>query len=102
MVKTKEGERKRTDLAHFVVHTGSKKIGKKRHKLQNKRETISKDHAQAKERLIDVLENDYNITNDTLLVSNSDHGHGYTPYAFKEIAKHLDVKRHEHSGMPII
>ena len=96
MVKTKEGDRKRTDLAHFVVHTGSKKIGKNRYELQNKRETISTDHAQAKERLIDVLENDYQITKDTLIVTNSDHGHGYTPYTFKEIAKHLGVKRHEH------
>ena len=96
MVKTKEGDRKRTDLAHFVVHTGSKKIGKNRYELQNKRETISTDHSQAKERLIDVLENDYQITKDTLIVTNSDHGHGYTPYTFKEIAKHLGVKRHEH------
>ena len=79
-----------------MVHTGSKKIGKNRYELQNKRETISTDHAQAKERLIDVLENDYQITKDTLIVTNSDHGHGYTPYTFKEIAKHLGVKRHEH------
>ena len=96
MVKTKEGERKRTDLAHFVVHTGSKKIGKNRYELQNKRETISTEHTQSKERLIDVLENDYHITKDTLIVTNSDHGHGYTPYTFKEVARHLGVKRHEH------
>src|SRR5574337_511711 len=35
-------------------------------------------------------------TKDTIIVNNSDHGHGYTPYTFKEIAKHLGVKTHEH------
>lgn len=31
-----------------------------------------------------------------MLITNSDGGHGYTPYIFKEIAKALKVKRHEH------
>lgn len=30
------------------------------------------------------------------MITNSDGGHGYTPYVFKEIAKALKVKRHEH------
>lgn len=30
------------------------------------------------------------------MITNSDGGHGYTPYVFKEIAKALNVKSHEH------
>lgn len=42
------------------------------------------------------LYNTFEITEKTILITNSDGGHGYTPYVFKEIAKALHIKRHEH------
>ena len=36
---------------------------------------------------MDYLYNHYEITKDTLLITNSDMGQGYTPYVFEEIAK---------------
>ncbi|GAB2023010.1 hypothetical protein RyT2_20840 [Pseudolactococcus yaeyamensis] len=96
MVNSTTGEKNRTDLAHFIVHTGSKQVGKKRFEVQNKREIISNSHAATRELLKDLLDRYYEVTEDTLLITNSDMGTGYTPHFFKEIAKFLGVKRHEH------
>lgn len=79
-----------------VVHTGSRKIGSNRFELQDKKEFISLDNRQTREQVLDYLYNHFEITEETFLVTNSDGGHGYTPYIFKEIAKTLKINRHEH------
>ena len=93
MLKTQEKER--VDMAHFLVHTGSEKISGNRYRLKDKSEVISSQHAVALDQLEDLLTNRYDITPDTVLITNSDMGKGYTPYIFKEIAS-LFQCRHEH------
>lgn len=82
---------KNLDLAHFVIHTGSRKG-----KLLDKKEIVSISNRLARDQVLDYLYNHFEISDDTILITNSDGGHGYTPYVFKEIAKALKVKRHEH------
>lgn len=98
MVKTtSEGDdRHNTDLAHFLIHTGVKKIGNNRYILQNKHEIINVNYDQAKEELLDYLYNHFDITDKTLLITNSDNGKGYTKRVFQEIKKALGIKHHEH------
>jgi hypothetical protein len=98
LVKTTSSndERRNTDLAHFLIHTGAKKIGKNRYVLENKHEIIHTSHEQAKEELIDYLYNHFEITDQTILITNSDNGKGYTRRIFQEIKKALRIKRHEH------
>ncbi|MDM7659369.1 ISLre2 family transposase [Lactococcus lactis] len=93
MLKTQEKER--VDMAHFLVHTGSERISGNRYRLKDKAEVISSQHAVALDQLEDLLTNRYDITSDTVLITNSDMGKGYTPYIFKEIAS-LFQCRHEH------
>lgn len=98
MVKARgeELDNRNVDLSHFVVHTGSQKVGSNRFELQDKKEFISLDNRLTRDKVLDYLYNHFEIDEDTLLITNSDGGHGYTPYVFKEIAKALKVKRHEH------
>lgn len=98
MVKSSEKdlENRRIDLSHFVVHTGSQKVGNNRFELQNKKEFVSLNNRQARDQVLDYLYHHFEMTKDTLLITNSDGGHGYTPYVFKEMAKALKVSRHEH------
>ncbi|SCA90579.1 FIG01116458: hypothetical protein [Streptococcus macedonicus] len=99
MVKTSDcirDERKNIDLAHFLVHTGSQKVTKKRYVLENKHEIISTNYEKAKDELLDYLYNHYEFTDETILITNSDNGKGYTPKVFQEIKKALGIKRHEH------
>lgn len=98
MVKTSSPnkENKNTDLAHFLVHTGSKQVEKNRFELQNKHEIVHTKYDKAKEELLDYLYNHYEITDETVLITNSDNGKGYTKRTFNEIQKALGVKQHEH------
>ncbi|WP_449455224.1 ISLre2 family transposase [Streptococcus suis] len=98
MVKTTSAgdERFNTDLAHFLIHTGSKKVGRNRYILDNKHEIVNKNHDKAKEELLDYLYNHFEITDQTILITNSDNGKGYTKRTFQEIKKSLGIKRHEH------
>lgn len=98
MVKTTSGgdERHNTDLAHFLVHTGTKKVGKNRYILQNKHEIIHTNYETAREELLDYLYNHFEITDKTILITNSDNGKGYTKRVFQEIKKSLGIKHHEH------
>lgn len=98
MVKArKQGDdNRRFDLSHFIVHTGSQKVTQQRSKLIDKKEFISMNNRLARSQVIDYLYNTFEITEETILITNSDGGHGYTPYVFKEIAKALNIKRHEH------
>lgn len=98
MVKTTSGgdERHNTDLAHFLIHTGTKKVGKNRYTLLNKYEIIHTNYDKAKEELLDYLYNHFEITDKTILITNSDNGKGYTKRVFQEIKKALGIKHHEH------
>ncbi|MDQ8819850.1 ISLre2 family transposase [Streptococcus ruminantium] len=93
---TANTDNKNYDLSHFVVHTGSHEIGSNRFELKDKKEFVGLDNRLAREQVLDYLFNNYEITDKTLLITNSDGGRGYTPYVFKEIAKALKIKRHEH------
>lgn len=98
MVKSREPQyaRHRMDLSHFLIHTGTRQVGKNRFELMNKKEIISHNNYQARQAVLDYLYNHYEISDDTVLITNSDGGQGYTPYIFKEIAKALKIKKHEH------
>lgn len=97
LVKTNTGgdEKHNTDLAHFLVHTGTK-IVHGRTVLLNKHEIIHTDYEVARDELLDYLYNHFEITNQTILVTNSDNGKGYTRRVFQNIQKALKIKRHEH------
>ena len=99
MVRTTSGDRHWTDLAHFVVHTGSVQVteGKSpRWELQNKREIISVSHEDAIDKLKTCLDNFYDLTPETILITNSDMGKGYGIKVFKNIARLFEIERHEH------
>ncbi|HFQ8396114.1 DDE transposase [Streptococcus agalactiae] len=99
MVKSSDcarDEKKNIDLAHFLIHTGSKKVANNRYTLKNKHEIVHANYSKAKEELLDYLYNHYEFTNETILITNSDNGKGYTPKVFQEIKKALGIKRHEH------
>lgn len=63
---------------------------------QDKKEFIGLDNRLVREQVIDYLLSNYDVTDQTLLITNFDGGHEYTPYVFKEMAKVLRIKRHEH------
>lgn len=98
MVKARdeESENKHFDLSHFTVHTGSQRAGGKRFALTGKKEFVALSNRLARDQVLDYLYHHFDITDKTFLITNSDGGHGYTPYVFKEIAKALRIKRHEH------
>lgn len=98
MVKTTSGgdERHNTDLAHFLIHTESRKSGKNRYILTNKHEIINANYDQAREELLDYLYNHFEITDKTILITNSDNGKGYTKRVFQEVKKALGIKYHEY------
>lgn len=98
MVKTTSGgdERHNTDLAHFLIHTGTKKVSKGRYTLQNKHEIIHTNYKKAREELLDYLYTHFEVSDTTMLISNSDNGSGYTRRTFHDIKKALGIKRHEH------
>lgn len=89
-------DRHNKELAHFVIHTGLEKIAKGRPHLQDKKSIIQSTSHLAREQVHDYLYNHFQINSDTILVTNSDGGKGYTPYLFKELAKALGIQRHEH------
>lgn len=98
MIKTNAGgdERKNTDLCHFLIHTGVKNPGSKRRVLMNKHEIVNTSYDKAREELLDYLINHFEITEDTILITNSDNGRGYTKETFREIKNALGIKKHEH------
>ena len=95
MIKTKSGENLRTDLTHFVVHEGKKIDYGGRYKLINKKEFISLKNSEAREKLIHYIDKHYTFKKESCLISNSDMGHGYTAYVFREISKVFKI-HHEH------
>lgn len=97
LVKTTSGgnEKYHTDLAHFLIHTGTQKVHG-RSVLLNKHEIIHTDYDIAREELLDYLYNHFEITDRTVLVTNSDNGKGYTRRVFQNIQKTLKINHHEH------
>ncbi|SDJ60095.1 ISLre2 family transposase [Streptococcus gallolyticus] len=88
-------EKRNTDLAHFLIHTGTKTVHG-RTTLLNKHEIIHTDYEAARDELLDYLYNHFEITDQTVLVTNSDNGKGYSRQVFQNIKKALNIKRHEH------
>lgn len=66
LVKTNSGgdEKHNTDLAHFLIHTGTKQVHG-RSVLLNKHEIIHANYEKAKDELLDYLYNHFDITNQT-------------------------------------
>ncbi|MDB6183578.1 ISLre2 family transposase [Streptococcus vestibularis] len=98
MIKARDKDlpNRHVDLSHFIVHTGCKEATKNRFVLQEKKEFVGLSNHQVRDQVLDYLYNTFELTEETILLTNSDGGHGYTPYIFKEIAKALGVARHEH------
>lgn len=92
MVKTTNHEETRTELAHFVVHEGCETEYGVRQKLVEKHEILSSNNRRAREQLLDYVFKRYNVHSNTLLITNSDFGKGYSPYIFREIAKAFKCK----------
>lgn len=72
-------EKKKKDIAHFVVHEGRKamyELGSSR--LKNDHEIISPTHSQAATCLTDYLYRNYNLKKTTVVI-NTDGGVGYGP-----------------------
>lgn len=90
-----ENDVKKTDFSHFIIHEGIKKEYGDRGKSINKHEIWTSNNKKAREELIDYIYNNYEIKKDTLIISNSDMGHGYTPHVFEEIAATFQC-RNEH------
>lgn len=82
------------ELAHFVVHEGSEVINGDK-KLVNKHNVVNCSNLLSREQLQDYIHKYYEITPDTILITNSDMGVGYSVSIFNEIAKFLRCK-HEH------
>lgn len=92
MVKAGQREGGRfVDLSHFVIHAGSKEG-----RLLHKKEVVSISNHVARSQVLDYIYNHLEIGPDTILVTNSDGGHGYAPHVFRDIAKALGGGRHEH------
>lgn len=88
-------EGKRTDYAHFVVHEGCEYEYGKRKRLKNKKEFYRSSNYKAREELHDYLYEHYQLDEQTLVITNSDMGIGYTVPVFEELVAPYLV-RHEH------
>ena len=95
MLKTKANDRLRTDITHYIVHEGKEIEYGNRFKLINKKEIIAIKNSEAKEKLIQYIDQHYKFTKEGCLITNSDMGVGYSAYVFREIAKVFNI-RHEH------
>lgn len=91
---TTDKQKKSTELTHFVVHTGSQ--NGKRNSLKDKVEIISTHYYKAKDKLLDILTKQFEITPETVIVTNSDGGAGYSPQVFKDLVRAFKPKNHFH------
>ena len=95
MLKTSKAGQKHVNLSHFIIHTGSEEVGKNRYQLKDKKEIISASNKKSRQLVVDYIHSRYEFHEDSLIVTNSDGGQGYTPYIFKELVKSFRT-RHEH------
>jgi len=95
MLKTNNGEQSRKDLSHFIVHEGVDIEYGKRKKIIEKHEFIDSNNRDARQKVLDFIYTYYSLDKNTLVITNSDMGVGYTPFVFKELINQYGVK-HEH------
>ncbi|MEY8514195.1 UPF0236 family transposase-like protein [Lactococcus taiwanensis] len=79
---------KKIELAHFLVHEGVELVNGEL-RLINKHRVISANHYKAKQAMMDYIDQHYELTADTLLITNSDMGIGYGPAVFESFSKFL-------------
>ncbi|EOS7918924.1 ISLre2 family transposase [Enterococcus hirae] len=90
LIGGKDGKNK--ELAHFIVHEGIETVGK-RNMTKNLVQIIGLGHKKTLNQLEDYLYRTYDLRN-TIIVTNSDGGKGYSQRIFKGILP--VVNRHEH------
>lgn len=95
MLKTNNGEQSRKDLSHFIIHEGVETEYGNRKKLIEKHEFIDSSNHDARQKVLDFIYTYYSLDKNTLVITNSDMGVGYTPFVFKELVSQYGVK-HEH------
>lgn len=86
----KDGKNK--ELAHFIVHEGIEKNGQRK-KTKNLKQFVGLGHKKTLNHLENYLYRTYDLKN-TVIVTNSDGGKGYSQKTFKSFLP--VVKRHEH------
>ncbi|MGM0208417.1 hypothetical protein IGI96_002937 [Enterococcus sp. DIV0421] len=91
-IKTNRKEEQRMDVAHFLIHKGCKEEYHGRNQLIDKHEIVSVSNKKAREEVVDYIYNHYELGEETVVITNSDMGKGYTPYVFKEIAGYFGAK----------
>lgn len=97
LVKTPfRDQRYMQEISHFVVHEGVQKENPKRKMLKNKREFIATGAGQARKQVIDYIFNNYEFTDNAVIVTNSDMGHGYSQQSFREIIEAFPVRHHHY------
>lgn len=98
MVKTTDSstENYHTDLAHYVIHTGSKATGKNRRILKNKKEFIGTTWQKVYDKVLNYLHNTFEIGAETVLIANSDGGSRYTERDFKNLQNTLKIPKMEY------
>lgn len=95
ILKANNGEQSRKDLSHFIVHEGVDIEYGKRKKIIEKHEFIDSNNRDARQKVLDFIYTYYSLDKNTLVITNSDMGVGYTPFVFKELVSQYGVK-HEH------
>ncbi|MGT2906510.1 ISLre2 family transposase [Streptococcus dentiloxodontae] len=91
---TPDKKGKSVELSHFVVHTGSKKGN--RNVLMDKFEVVSTHYHQVKDKLLDLITERFELTPETVIITNSDGGKGYSPNFFRELVSGFRPKEHFH------
>lgn len=79
------------EIAHFVVHEGSKTVNGDT-VLINKHNVVNRSNLMSRAELQDYLYKTYEITPEMELITNSDMGAGYAARVFKELAQFLGCK----------
>ncbi|MEY8514923.1 ISLre2 family transposase, partial [Lactococcus taiwanensis] len=91
-----KGEKKQTDYAHFIVHTGTKEKYKGRASCLNRKEFFGVDLQTVRAQVIDYIHNCIELKENAVVITNSDGGVGYNPRSFRFIAKEIGAPIHEH------
>lgn len=94
LVKTSEG--KNVHLHHYIVHCGCKQLSENRFCLIEKKEFVGLSISKVREEMLSYIKRTYKITEETLLITNSDGGVGYSYRSFCNIARDLKIKKHEY------
>jgi hypothetical protein len=92
---SQNSERKHQPVIHFVIHTGVQE-GSKRRELANKKSVISSNYDVAYKRVLNYIKNNFVITNNTLLITNSDNEGSFSKSNFQRLALNLKIEHHEH------